>query len=173
VEYLPFNKVSGGFNMDYADGKFGVIERKWFGLTKKMGGDCASGYTFGTTDATSQNQVARWYPKGPIVFKKFGSMVLATIGGGGTGMDVIPARLRIEGVNESGASNIPTAGAPYSIASTVTFTKKALDAGSYVDIITGTPQTGDGTAANTATSSGTVAFFIDYARRYDATKWNV
>jgi hypothetical protein len=157
----------------YADGKYGVIERKWFGLTKKMGGDCASGYTFGTTDATSQNQVVRWYPKGPIKLKKFGAMVLGTISGGGTGMDLIAARLRIEAVNDSSAVSLPTGAIPYAIASTTTFTKGVVDAGSYVDIITGTPKTAKGTAANTATSSGTVAFFIDYARKYDASKWDV
>lgn len=155
----------------YNDAKFGVIERKWFGLTKKMGGDCATGYTFGTTDATSANQVVRWYPKGPIKFKKFGYMVLGTIGGGGTGMDVIPARLRIEGVNDSSTVNIPTAGAPYSMGSTLTFTKGVLDAGSYLDIITGTPQTAKGTTAYNATTTGTAAFFIDYQRLFHASKW--
>ena len=35
----------------YDDSKFGMVNRKWFGLTKKHGGDCAAGYTFGTTDA--------------------------------------------------------------------------------------------------------------------------
>jgi hypothetical protein len=98
-------------------------------------------------------------------------MVLATISGGGTGMDLIPARLRIEGVNESGAVSITTGAAPYAIASSVTFTAGKLDAGSYIDIITGTPQSAKGTAKNTATSSGSVAFFIDYQRRHDDTKW--
>lgn len=155
----------------YSDAKFGVVERHWFGLTKKAGGDAASGFTFGTTDATSQNQVVHFMPKGPIRMQKFGYYTLGTVSGGGTGMDVIPARLRVNGSNESATVNIPTAAAPWSIGSTTTFTNEVVDAGSYIDIITGTPQTADGTAANTATSSGTVAFFLDYTREYDQSKW--
>jgi hypothetical protein len=159
--------------MNYSDERFGVIERKWFGLTKKAGGDAASGFTFGTTDATSINQVTRFYPKGPIRMQKFGYLTLGTVSGGGTGMDVVPLRLRVDGSNESSTINIPTAAAPWSIGSTTTFTNEVVDAGSYIDIITGTPQTSDGTAANTATSSGTVAFFLDYTRAYDnQTKWD-
>lgn len=158
--------------MSYADGKYGVIDRHWFGLTVKGGGQSAAGFTFGTTDATSTNQVTRYYPKGPIKLLKFGYITLATVGGGGTGMDIIPARLRVNGSNESSAVNIPTAAAPWSIGSTVTFTNQVVDAGSYIDIITGTPQTSDGTAANTATSTGSVAFFIDFARQYDASRWD-
>lgn len=156
----------------YNDDKYGVIERKWFGLTKKMGGDCASGYTFGTTDATTTDHLSRWYPKGPIRLVKAGHMVLATIAGGGTDMDVIPARILVNGSTETSADwNIPDDGAPYSIASGVSFTNAVVDAGSYIGIRTGTPQSGDGTAANTATVTGTVAFFIDYVREY-STKWN-
>jgi hypothetical protein len=159
--------------MAYSDHKYGVIERKWFGLTKKCGGDAASGFTIGTTDATSINQVVRYYPKGPIKVVKFGYFTLATTSGGGTGMDVIPLRMRVNASNESSTINIPTAAAQYSIGSTLTFTDSVIDAGSYIDIITGTPQTAKGTAANTATTGGTVSFFLDYVRAYDSTKWNV
>lgn len=152
--------------MPYSDAKYGVPERHYFGLTKKAGGDAASGFTFGTTDATSVNQVTRFYPKGPIKMIKFGYLTLATVGNGGTGMDVIPLRLRVNGSNESSEIDIPTAAAPWSIGSTETFTNAVVDSGSYIDIITGTPQTADGTAANTATSTGTVAFFLDYIRTY-------
>lgn len=158
-------------NHSYDDDRYGVVERKWFGLTKKHGGDCAAGYTFGTTDATSQDHLARWYPKGPIKLQKFGYYVLGTVSGGGTGMDVIPARLLNTGSAESDDVNITTGAAPYSKGSTTTFTSAYVDAGSYLGIQTGTPQTGDGTAANTATSSGTVAFFVDYVRAFSA-KWD-
>jgi len=155
----------------YSDEKYGVVERHWFGLTKKFGGDAASGFTFGTTDATSVNQVTRFYPKGPIRMLKFGYITLGTVSGGGTGMDVIPLRLRVNGSNESSTINIPTAAINYAIGSTETFTNPVVDAGSYIDIITGTPQTADGTAANAATSSGTVSFFLDYVREY-ASGWD-
>ena len=157
---------------NYSDDKFGVVERHWFGLTKKYGGQAASGFTFGTTDATSVNQVTRFYPKGPIRMQKFGYIVLGTVSGGGTGMDQIPLRLRVNGSNESSEINIPTAAVNYAIGSTTTFTNEVVDAGSYIDIITGTPETAKGTATNTATSSGTVAFFLDYTREYDQTKWD-
>jgi len=155
----------------YDDAKYGVIHRKWFGLTKKMGGDVAAGYTFGTTDATTIDHLSRWYPKGPIKMVKAGHMVLATIGGGGTAMDVVPARIMVDGANESADWNIPDAGAPYSIASTVTFTNATVDAGSYIGVRTGTPQSAAGTAANTATVTGTAAFFVDYHPVYSS-KWD-
>jgi len=159
--------------MGYADNKYHVVERKWFGLTKIHGGDCAAGYTFGTTDATSTKQLVRYYPKGPIRLLKAGHYVIDTIAGGGTDMDVIPARLLVNGGAEA-TWNIPDGGAVYSIASTVTFTNPVVDSGSYIGITTGTPQSGDGTAANTATTTGTVAFFIDYTREFTGadTNWN-
>lgn len=149
----------------YDDSKFGVIERKWFGLTKKHGGDVASGYTFATTDATVISQVARHYPKGPIAIQKAGSYVLATIGGGGTIFDQIPARISINGTNKSTLEwNIPDAGAPYSIASVVPTAEVVVDAGSYIGIETATPESANGTIGSTATVTGSVAFFIDYRR---------
>lgn len=148
----------------YDDSKFGVIDRKWFGLTKKHGGETAAGYTFGTTDATSITHVARHYPKGPIRLLKAGAYVLATIGGGGTGFDQIPTRMQVNGANESAEFNIPTAGAPYTKASITTFTNPVVDAGSYVGFKTGTPESTNGTAKNTATVTGSVAFFFDYRR---------
>lgn len=157
----------------YDDAKFGVITRKFFGLTKKHGGDCASGYTFGTTDATAITHLARFYPKGPIKLRKFGYYTLATVGGGGTVMDIIPARLRVDGSNESSAVNILDAAAPYSIGSTTTFTNPIVDAGSYLGVKTATPQSTNGTAGNTATTTGTVAFFVDYTPEYSTDgKWD-
>jgi hypothetical protein len=63
----------------YDDAKYGIIERKWFGLTKKLGGETAAGFTLGTTDATAVSHLARWYPKGPILLVKAGSFTLATL----------------------------------------------------------------------------------------------
>ena len=157
----------------YDDSKFGVIERYWTGLTSKHGGADDVGFGLGTTDATTIDHLARYYPKGPIRMLKAGHFVLATIGGGGTDMDVIPARILVDGANESGDWNIPDAGAPFSIASTVTFTDAVVDAGSYIGVRTGTPQSTNATAANTATVTGTVAFFVDYRRVWVETgKWD-
>lgn len=157
----------------YDDSKFGVIERKWFGLTKKHGGETAAGYTLGTTDATVIEHLARHYPKGPIELVKAGAFVLATVGGGGTVFDRVPVRLTVNGANESSVFYVADAAAPYSIASTDTFTQARVDAGSYVGFETGTPQSDNGTAGNTATVTGTLAFFMDYRRVFDADgKWD-
>lgn len=156
----------------YSDSKFGVITRKWFGLTKKWGGDCANGYTFGTTDATTQNQLAKFYPRGPIKLLKAGTFNLATVTN--ASVDRIPVRILTRGASASvGCVFYNAKGNQAVIASTTTFTAAKVKAGEYLNIKTGTPQTDNGTAANTATTSGTVAFFIDYVPTFDSTgKWD-
>jgi len=154
--------------------KYGVINRKWFGLTKKHGGDAASGYTFGTTDATKQTHLARWYPRGPIKMVKAGSFCLATITNASN--DLIVAEVLTRGASASaGASwnvkGTSTAVSAYTFASSPTFTVAQVKAGEYISITTGTPKTDGGTAANTATTTGTVAFFVDYVPTFDA-KWS-
>ena len=164
----------------YDDAKFGVIQRTWFGLSKKWGGDrpnarVASGQgCFGTTDATSKTHFAKWYPRGPITMLKAGAMGLATIVN--ASVDRIPMRVLTRGASASvGCSLYLTKLAPAGVASTITFSVRQVKAGEYIAIKTGTPQTDNGTAANTATTTGTVAFFIDWVRRYDAagSKWDV
>jgi hypothetical protein len=161
----------------YDDARFGVIKRKWFGLTKKHGGDVADGYTFGTTDATVITQVARWYPRGPIRMLKAGHMVLATLSNASN--DLVPARLLTRGGSASSGfswnvKNTATDIAPFVIGSDITPTVAQVKAGEYITIETATPQTDNGTAANTATTTGTVAFFLDYLPQYDVDgKWDV
>lgn len=161
----------------YSDSKFGVIQRKWFGLTKKHGGDCASGYTFGTTDATKQSHLARWYPRGPIKMVKAGARVLATMTQGSS--DLVEARITTRGASASAGCSFyvkstSTAVAPYTVASTTTFTVSQVKAGEYISIVTGTPKSDKGTAKNTATLTGTVAFFVDYVPTFDSDgKWDV
>lgn len=159
----------------YSDQKFGVINRKWFGLTKKWGGDVAAGFTLGTTDATSIDHVAKWYPKGPIRLRKFGVKNLATITHASS--DLIPARLRVNGSTETTTDIYPKSTAsvvaPLTVASTTDFTNDVVDAGSYIGIRTATPRTDKGTAANTATALGTLAFFIDWSPEYSTDgKWD-
>ncbi len=156
----------------YDDAKFGVITRKWFGLTSKHGGADDVGYTFATTDATAIDHVARHYFRGPIKLVKSGTFVLATIGGGGTVFSRIPVRLEVNGVTESAEFYASDANAPYAISSTVTFTQAEVDAGSYVGWKTGTPESTKGTIGTTATVTGTVAFFIDYKPAWHESKWD-
>lgn len=167
--------------MGYSDQKYGVIERKWFGLTKKYGGDCAAGFSIGgTTDATAITHVAKWYPKGPIILVKAGSFTLATISG--SGVDKIDARVKVRGASASLAASWNAFGAAMAasagdettppFASDSTMSAFRVKAGEYVTIKTGTFETDNGTAKNTATSAGTLAFFIDYRRAFDQTRWN-
>lgn len=156
----------------YEDSKFGVINRKWFGLTKKLGGDCANGYTLATTDATVISHLARWYPRGPIKMVKMGSFVLATLVN--ASVDRVPVRLLTRGASASVGAVAYSAKTLFSFASETDFTVSQVKAGEYISIRTGTPQTDNGTAANTATTTGTLAFFVDYVPTYDSTgKWDV
>jgi hypothetical protein len=159
----------------YDDAKYGVIQRRWFGLSKKWGGDRlnargASGQgCFGTTDATSKTHLAKWYPKGPIKLVKAGVFTLASVTN--ASVDRIPVRVTTRGASASAGcsfyiSAVPTVQAE--ISSTTTFTVSQVKAGEYISIKTGTPQTDKGTAANTATTTGTVAFFIDYQPTYSS-----
>lgn len=161
----------------YEDSKFGVVKRQWFLLSKKLGGYSstaragASRGCFGTTDATVKTHVTRWYPKGPIKMLKAGSLMQATMTQASS--DLIQARLYTRGGSAStGCSwyvkSTSTAVSAFTIASTTTFTVRQVKAGEYISIRTGTPQTDNGTAANTATCTGTVAFFLDYVDTYDS-----
>ncbi len=167
----------------YDDSKFGVIQRTWFGLTGKWGGEgvayfqagtIAVGGAWGTTDNTSATLLQGWYPKGPIKMLKFGRMVLATMTNGSN--DLFPVYLKTRGASGSAAATLyikstSTAVAPRDIASTTTFTVSQVKAGEYVYIRCGTPCTDKGTAGNTATTTGTVAFFIDWIPTYSS-KWD-
>ena len=164
----------------YSDAKFGVITRRWFGLSKKWGGDRpnarnASGQgCFGTTDATTKTHIAKFYPRGPIKLVKAGVFTLASVTN--ASVDRIPVRILTRGASASTGcsfyiSNVPTVQAE--ISSTTTFTAAQVKAGEYLTIKTGTPQTDKGTAANTATTTGTVAFFVDYVPTFDSSgKWD-
>ena len=161
----------------YEDSKFGVIKRQWFLLSKKLGGYSstaragASRGCFGTTDATSKTHVTRWYPKGPVKMLKAGSFHQATMTQASS--DLIQARLYTRGASASTGctwyvKSTSTAVSAFTVASTTTFTVRQVKAGEYISIKTGTPVTDDGTAANTATCTGTVAFFLDYVDTYDS-----
>lgn len=163
----------------YDDSKFGVVNRTWFGLTKKHGGESSAGCTFGTTDATVQTHVTRWYPMGPMDVKKFGAKVLATIAAGSQDYtDQIIAKLTGRGASASVMATFSfdiDGGtiAPHTFASIESMTVSQVKAGEYVSIKTGTPQTDNGSAANTATTTGTVAFFIDWAPTFDVSgRWD-
>ena len=164
----------------YDDGKYGVISRKWFGLTKKFGGDCAYGYTLGS--ATAITHLARWYPKGPINIIKCGLRVLATLATAATNSSTERMPVRFSKSSAAGASQTTlidsfnlyvgdNANAPAirTIASGgKTLSSPEVEAGRFITIRTGTVTTAGGTEPGTnGTVSGTVAFFIDWVPRFD------
>ena len=159
----------------YDDDKFGVINRKWFGLTKKHGGDVATGYSSAQSKgATVESHLARWYPRGPIKMLKVGHRVLATIAGA-TPPDVWMGKLLTRGASASVAATWDVADslAPFGVASKSTMVVQQCKAGEYLSIQTGTKQTDKGTRIQ-ATMTGTVAFFVDYVPMFDASgKWDV
>ena len=137
---------------DYAHPKYGVIERKYFSLPVKHGGHAAAGFTFNETELT---KMTRWYPYGPVVLQKFGVLTLATLGKGEETFRLTkggPAGTLLARVVAS------TTSAPYTVASVAL--DDTIDAGSYLTIF----------GSTNVCSTGSVAFFIDYRRTYDATK---
>lgn len=169
----------------YDDSKYGVITRKWFGLTKKWGGDVAAGYVLNavTHGATSVSHLAKWFPRGPIKVVKAGSFAVATLANASS--DLHKARLKTRGASASMgvlwfikntstsisqaafASNVPN----YTAKGSGSVTYPTVKAGEYLQIITATPVTDKGTRVQ-ATTTGTVAFFVDYVPKFDA-KWDL
>jgi hypothetical protein len=159
----------------YDDAKFGVINRKWFGLTKKHGGDVATGYSnTATNGATVVTHLARWYPRGPIKMLKVGHYTMATLTNDATDPDQWIGKVLTRGASASVVAtwNLVDASAPYAFGSKSTITVAQCKAGEYISIKTGTMQTDKGTAIG-GTETGTVAFFVDYLPDYDSTgKWD-
>lgn len=169
----------------YDDAKYGVIQRKWFGLSKKWGGDAAAGFTYATAHGTSISHVAKWYPRGPIKITKAGSFVLATLANASSDLHI--ARIRTRGASASiavawymkststqvvqavFASNVPTNDLPSGNPPTTTVGKATpisqCKAGEYIQVMTATPTTDKATRVQ-ATTTGSTAFFLDYIPTY-------
>jgi len=144
--------------MAYDDAKFGVIERKWFGLTVKNGGETAAAHLIPAVAEAAK--VTRWYPRGPIIVKKFGVMVQAT-GGDGEQTFVLKKGVAATGTRIAAVTS-STDGASYTIASNSSPASFNIAAGSYLSIL----------ASTNVCSTGSYAFFVDFVRRYDGTdKW--
>jgi len=162
----------------YDAGKYGVITRKWFGLTRKWGGDLSneggrgtSAYTMpATKSATNVSYLANWYPRGPVKIVKVGRMVLATLTNASSDRHEIKFRTR--GASNSVAATVAlkstsSAVNPAAVASKETMTIEQVKAGEYISIVTATPTTDKATRVH-ATTTGSFAFFVDYEPVYDA-----
>jgi len=166
--------------MSYANDKFSVITRTWFGRTNKHGGGYTAPFTFGS--ATTADKVARWYPKGPIKVLKIGHQILATLSTPATGgaIDAVPYRMYKSSAAAAAkdtliASNAVKADdtdreALYNIGSKETIASAEVESGRFITVRTASPVTGDATAGD-GTVGGSVAFFIDWIPKY-STKWD-
>lgn len=163
----------------YDDDKYNVIERKWFRLPTHIGGDAAAAFTnWATTDATKQTLIKRHYFKGPVRLLKVGALNIATATQASS--DKILARLVKNGASAMASFKIKstsTAVSAWTVASiessdSTDFVINHVDAGDYISLNTATAVTDKGTAANTASCTGSFVFFIDYVRKYNTDKWN-
>src|SRR5574343_605194 len=163
----------------YDDNKYNVIHRKWIGGGMKigLGGSPYSLTTAignGTTDATSGTFVERIHFRGPVKLIKFGAICVATSTNASN--DLVPCYLKTRGASASAACTLnikstSTAVSPYTIASNETMTVSQVKEGEYLSIRFGTPKTDKGTAANTATTTGSWVFFVDYVPTF-GTNWD-
>lgn len=167
--------------MSYADDKYGVISRKWFGLSKAHGGAAAAPFDIALNDSgTTTAHLARFYPKGPIKIVKWGLRVLGTASQDGptaTQIGNVPFKLLTRGASASSGGEVnldlsATYKAQYSVASTETIAAPNVKAGEYLAVRQATRETAKGTEISTGTLEGTVAFFVDWVPTF-STKWDV
>lgn len=174
--------------MMYDSAAFHVVERIYWGLTRKHGGDASAGISQAGS-GTSTTPVTRFYPKGPIDIVSFGVRVLATLATaanatGATARSRIPFRLYKSTANGTAKGTVmatfhlqvgdasPTAHprlALYGVASDFSLASNEVERGRYLTVFTGTPSSDKGTlpaAPGTMLRTGTYALFMDYARKY-------
>jgi hypothetical protein len=166
----------------YDDSKYGVIERTWFGLTRKLGGACASGFTLGS--GTTEEVVTRFYPKGPIEVTKVGVMALATLASaanatGSVDRQRLPVHFYKSNATGTKKSTLIASThvimgdggrtARYGIASNQAPASAEVEAGRYITIYLASANSDNGSAMGdigTVLRTGTLAMFIDWKRRY-------
>ena len=177
----------------YDDNKYGFRQRKWFGLGAKWGGEAlpylyssfatllisekgvkAGGFFLGTHDPGTLTHVEKWYPEGPISIKKIGVFVCSTLANAsGAGMNF---QFLTRGASASVIGTIKMSSCTVSEAakaSKTTLTTSHCKAGEYITIKSFEPTTFSATATEKkATTTGRVAFFLDYVPQYDPTRWD-
>lgn len=176
----------------YNDAQFGFRQRKWFGLGSKWGGDApaqsqatdpdtiravdrykAGGFGLGTHDPGTLTHVEKWYPQGPIQIKKVGVFVCSTVNNASGGYPNFQFLTR--GASGSVAATVQfsscTANEGTFAASKSTITVNQVKAGEYMTIKSYEPTTPASATEVKATTSGRVAFFVDYVPKYDPDRW--
>lgn len=126
-------------NLSYDDQQFNMIERAILG----NGADANALTTY----------ASRWYPKGPIIVKKFGLICTTALTGSGFTVSL----------KDAAGSTIATINASTTLAAGIAskaatgLTADTIIAGDYLTV------TGDGTA-----DAGSLIPFIDYVRSFNA-----
>jgi hypothetical protein len=172
--------------MSYNDDAFNVIERSWFGLPRKYGGQTASGFTIGS--GTAEVSVLRWYPKTPCTVMKVGAFVLATVASAVSATGSVD-RARVPIIFEKSSANGTTRTtvlgscnvvigdtgrtARFGIASREkdALASREVEAGRFISIRIATANSHNGTKSGvigTIMQTGTLAYFIDWKRKFSA-----
>lgn len=185
--------------MPYDHGKYGHRQRKWFGLGPKWGGDAmltvatadpmtaitklqdgeiTGGFPLGTHDPGTLTHVAKWYPEGPIKIKKIGVFCCATINNASGGLPNFQFLTRGASASVIGAVQLSSCtvseGTLDASKTYANLTVANCKAGEYITIKSYEPTTKTKATEVKATTSGRVAFFIDYVPWFvvDGTQWS-
>jgi hypothetical protein len=114
---------------------------------------------------------------------KAGAHVLATVSTPATNSDVEYLPVRVYKSSGGGTANSvllfsfnvigadTSRTALFANASDITPASYEVEAGRFITFVTGSPTTANGTADN-GTIAGTLAFFLDWAPKFDPTKWD-
>jgi len=174
--------------MLYDNNAFQVVERQYWGLTQKHGGNDSSAITQAGSGTTS-TPIKRFYPKGPIDVVSFGVRVLATLataenatGGAvrsripftlykstsnGTAKGTVMATFHLA-VGDASSTAHPRL-ALYGVASDFSPASSEVERGRFLTAYTATPTSDGGTAAaapGTVLRTGSYALFMDYNRKW-------
>jgi hypothetical protein len=155
----------------YDDAVYGQKKRKWFGLPKKWGGDAASGFSgFNTNNAGTVSAVEKWYPQGPIKINKIGVFVSSTSNNASGGLQNFQFLTRGASASVIGTLQFSscTESEGQIPASKESLTVDQCKKGEYITIKSFEPTTKTNGTEVKASTTGAVAFFIDYMPRYSA-----
>jgi len=175
--------------MSYDHGKYGVIERKWFGRPLTKGGDAAAGIAVIASGTTKT--ILKGFPfKGPIKVRKVGVQVIATLSTADNATGSVKKQ-RAPFEFYKGTSSTPRqtllgtchvvlgAGgrtALFGIASQneSSLSSQEVEAGKFLTIYQATANSDNGTVQSvigTVFNGGTLAYFVDFSPKYDDDKW--
>lgn len=176
---------------EYSSDIYGRRCRKWFGLGPRWGGEGLvytvgsyatqtlemittgrGGYYLGTHDPGTLTHVEKWFPQGPIEIKKIGVFICSTLLNASEGK--MGFRFLSRGASASVVGTLVMSSATVSeaaFASKVSLTTTKCKAGEYITCQSYEPVTTGGATEIKATTTGRVAFFLDYVPLYDPDRW--